>query len=248
MRREPQTNVAVYCPDPEERDPRAIYAMWGAAKLVNARGVFVDGSSPAGRGFWRLWAREVLADAGLLTLNGVDIDMVRTLERLANAAIDEEIQPADRTSALKFAAAQLEMQAEQLYPIPQCAERSASMFEAACMFIDVAKAEGAHDAEVLYTGQAVTLLGKLLVEDRTERLLPLALRGRKALESVRKAGRAKAKKARQNTRGIEWRNEVESRKSGTAEAAYTWIARRDGVKPGSVKKAIQRLRRRAIRD
>ncbi len=61
--------------DPVEGNPRARCAIEGAKSLCRAGGVSIDGSSPACRTFWRLWARDTLAEEGLVALNGSDIEL-----------------------------------------------------------------------------------------------------------------------------------------------------------------------------
>ena len=56
--------------------------------------------------------------------------------------------------------------------------------------------------------------------------------------STRDAGKAKAEKARRESRANAWRQEVEARRAGSAEAAYARIERRESLQPGTVKKAM----------
>jgi hypothetical protein len=73
-----------------------------------------------------------------------------------------------------------------------------------------------------------------------------AARGRAALANVAHAREIGAENARANSRAHGWLEEVESRRRPglTKSAKYADIERREGLQPGSVKKAIDRLRKR----
>lgn len=81
-----------------------------------------------------------------------------------------------------------------------------------------------------------------LMEAQLARLRMYAHAGEVAVSSARRAAREKAERARNKSRAHEWLVEMKSRRPGvTKEAAYGRIERREGLQPGSVKKAILRL-------
>lgn len=72
---------------------------------------------------------------------------------------------------------------------------------------------------------------------------PHALRGEKNLVSVRTAAAKKGEIARRHSKARVWLQEVTDRRTGlTKEAVYARIERREGLKAGTVKKGISRLK------
>ncbi len=206
----------------------------------STRAVFWDGSSDRTRTFWRQWARYVL---DLSAIEGADF-RVEAIDK-SNPGEAWPLEGVPRGPFLRGLAGMLSARVDQ-YP-PTSAEHHATLLEATCMMLDAAKAEKAHDETALNTARAATIIGNLLSDARAQWMLPDAKRGRKSLQSTRDAARAKAEKARRESAAIEWREEVETRRGGSAEAAYARIERREGLASGSVKKAIMRLRKRAKR-
>lgn len=71
----------------------------------------------------------------------------------------------------------------------------------------------------------------------------LALAEMRALSRIRmsKAARAKAEHALERSRAHQWRAEIDTRRPGLSQAAvHRHIEKRDGLKPGTVKKALTR--------
>jgi hypothetical protein len=66
-------------------------------------------------------------------------------------------------------------------------------------------------------------------------------RGRRNIESLNKAARASAEQRREESRAKDWLEEVLSRKHGSKEQKYREIEDREGLQPGSVKKAVLRI-------
>lgn len=81
-----------------------------------------------------------------------------------------------------------------------------------------------------------------------QRLDADAERGRRNLESVRAAGRAKGKKARKKSKATKWLKEVDERRvAETKEQIYRRIEKHERLRPGSAKKAVIRARKALTR-
>jgi hypothetical protein len=237
--RDPQTGLIVGTCDADERDFRARCITAGAKSLRLACGTVVDGSSAACRNFWRLWARYVLWDAGLVVIQGVDyVVELSGVGYVVRPAIPDETQGL----FLRYLAEMLAARAKQYLPVS--AEHWAILLETTLMLLDVATLEGTKDELAQQAARAAAVIGMVVGEDRAQLMLPYAERGRNALQSISDAGKARAEKARRESRANAWRQEVAARRAGSAEAAYARIERREGLRPGTVKKAIIRLRKK----
>jgi len=222
--------------DLEQHDP---YVAAGAKWLDQAGGIYTDGSLPACRTFWRMWARRVLIDAGLSSMQRSDFEV--GLGPLGPEGVPD--RPAASPPVLRELAGQLEACVEGA---TWCALEYAIFLEATCLRLDAATAERAGD-ETRLAAFAATIISQLLGDVRFEFVQPLAERGRKALQSTRLAAKVKAEAARRNSPAKGWRKEVEGRRFGSAEAVYARIERREGLRPGTVKKAVIRHRQRDSR-
>lgn len=216
----------------DQRDP---YAVMGAKWFCESGGTFVDGSSPACQTFWRMWARQVLAEAGVSGFEGLDYEV----RLLPFSPEDVRGRSPAMARLVRGIGGKLAVHSES-YP-PGSAQHWAALLESTCMMLDAAVAERTSD-ETLFSARAATIVGQLLSDVRAQPLLPLAERGAKALQSTRHAARAKAQKARLESPADAWRQEVEGRRPGiSAESVYARIGDREGLRPGSIKKAILRL-------
>lgn len=156
-------------------DGRAAHAAEAAELLVETGGTIQDGSSPACRSFWRLWAREVLADSDLLPST-------------------EEIGALNRATSLPDLAGMI---ASRAIDLPKTsAEHYAAMFEAACIVLDALE-KGVQGDRAVYTARATQIMNDLWAAARIRALTPHAERGLGSLRGAKRGGQERASARRQ---------------------------------------------------
>ena len=193
--------------------------------------LYTDESSPAHVPFWRMWARAVLADQGLLPapVQAAHLGDPQGLMRAAQAwglALQQLAECSERVP-------------------PRSAEWFAARLEAAAMVRYAGTLAG--DGEVA-AERAATVVGELLAAVESERLLPHADLGRR-VQAERRRGAVRAAKKREENRGrLGWRKrarELDSMMDADSRKERAFIiAQRLGLSQRTVYDALPTRRSR----
>ena len=200
------------------------------AKRAGAEIDNLNSDSPADLPFWAAWARATLSERGLLPPP-------------VPAATLADLKGLTRAAEAWGAAVQQFEECGESHP-----RHSPESLAARLLKAEMIRNGGVvvHDGKEAYWAESsAAMVGEIRLCLEQEATRPDAMRGRKAVQDARAAAKKKAEKARLRSPAHAWRKEVEDRRYGSAEAAYARIERRLGRQPGTVKKAIIRLRQRA---